>query len=215
MRCQNEDHLRRDWRVRALAPDFDLLDVWRFPVEIEPEVPFASFVDFLRHALQQSGDGKGAAARLFQLRAWLGERFGWDDEAVRHPIPGCEETSVCERIPAQDRQEFAPLEMAGPAVEAFEPVYEDPDEILLELSNATVHALLHLGRDPLESTQGTDGRWAPLMAVYAKPRGFLGRAYMAAIGPFRHGIVYPSLMRRVRSAWPRYLAQHPSASGSD
>ena len=198
--------------MRDLAPDFDLLDVWQFPVEIEPDVPFDHFVAFLRQALRESADGTGPAARLFQLRGWLGERFGWDDETAKHPIPGCEETSLRDRIPADERQTFEPLEMPGPAVEAFEPVYEDPDEILLELSNATVHALLHLGRHPLDSGAASTGRWAPLLAVYAKPRGWLGRGYLAVIAPFRHGVVYPTLMRRVRTAWPRFLAKNPAPS---
>jgi hypothetical protein len=32
------------------------------------------------------------------------------------------------------------------------------------------------------------------MAVYVKPNGLLGTAYMAAIKPFRYMIVYPALM---------------------
>ena len=39
------------------------------------------------------------------------------------------------------------------------------------------------------------------MAVYVKPRGRLGRAYMALIKPFRHAIVYPALMRQIDRAW--------------
>ncbi|MEO1935265.1 MAG: hypothetical protein ABGX04_10840, partial [Myxococcales bacterium] len=28
------DHLSHDWLVTTLAPDFDLLDVWRYPIAI-------------------------------------------------------------------------------------------------------------------------------------------------------------------------------------
>jgi len=35
------------------------------------------------------------------------------------------------------------------------------------------------------------------MAVLVKPNGLLGTAYMAAIKPFRHLIVYPAAMRQI------------------
>jgi hypothetical protein len=34
-----------------------------------------------------------------------------------------------------------------------------------------------------------------------KPNGLLGTAYMAAIMPFRHLIVYPPLMREIGRNW--------------
>ncbi len=39
------------------------------------------------------------------------------------------------------------------------------------------------------------------MAVYVKPRGAFGRAYMAMIKPFRHWVVYPAMMRQLERAW--------------
>jgi len=39
------------------------------------------------------------------------------------------------------------------------------------------------------------------MAVYVKARGVLGELYMKLIGPFRHWIVYPALMRQIGRAW--------------
>ncbi len=45
------------------------------------------------------------------------------------------------------------------------------------------------------------------MAVYVKPRGVLGRGYMAFIKPFRYWIVYPALMRWMRQTWN---AKYPS-----
>jgi hypothetical protein len=35
------------------------------------------------------------------------------------------------------------------------------------------------------------------MAVLVKPNGLIGEAYMAAIRPFRHLIVYPAMMRQI------------------
>ena len=39
------------------------------------------------------------------------------------------------------------------------------------------------------------------MGVYVKPRGRFGVAYMAAIAPFRHRVVYPALMREIEQGW--------------
>jgi hypothetical protein len=41
------------------------------------------------------------------------------------------------------------------------------------------------------------------MAVYVKPRGRFGEAYMAFIKPFRYLIVYPALERQIERAWNR------------
>ena len=39
------------------------------------------------------------------------------------------------------------------------------------------------------------------MAVLVKPNGLLGTTYMAAIRPFRHLIVNPSLLREIERDW--------------
>jgi uncharacterized protein DUF2867 len=39
------------------------------------------------------------------------------------------------------------------------------------------------------------------MAVLVRPNGLLGAAYMAAIRPFRHLIVYPAMIRQIERAW--------------
>jgi hypothetical protein len=41
------------------------------------------------------------------------------------------------------------------------------------------------------------------MAVLVKPNGWVGRAYMAAIKPFRLLLVYPGLMRTIERGWRR------------
>ena len=39
------------------------------------------------------------------------------------------------------------------------------------------------------------------MAVLVKPNGLLGNAYMAAIRPFRHVIVYPRMLQQIERDW--------------
>ena len=60
---------------------------------------------------------------------------------------------------------------------------------------------MHIGWVP-DGTGGFRGQ----MAILVKPNGVLGTAYMAAIRPFRHLIVYPTLMRRWERAWRRRSA---------
>jgi len=52
-----------------------------------------------------------------------------------------------------------------------------------------------------------EGRYQGQMAVYVKPRGRFGAAYMALIRPFRRRVVYPALMRQIERAWNARLAQ--------
>jgi len=42
------------------------------------------------------------------------------------------------------------------------------------------------------------------MAVYWKPRGWLGRLYMTLITPFRIYLVYPGYMKKVAIDWASF-----------
>ena len=68
---------------------------------------------------------------------------------------------------------------------------------MAEISNETVHGLLHIGWVPDDSGNGYHAR----MAVLVKPNGWLGMAYMAAILPFRRALVYPMLLRTIGRQW--------------
>ena len=59
-----------------------------------------------------------------------------------------------------------------------------------------MHGVLHLAW----VDQG-DGRFQGQMAVYVKPRGRFGQAYMAFIKPFRYLVVYPAMMRQIQRRW--------------
>ena len=80
----------------------------------------------------------------------------------------------------------------------FVPLYRTRDEFAAEISNRTVHGVMHLAWVDLGA-----GRYRGQMAVYVKPRGLFGRAYMAAIKPFRHLIVYPALLKQIARTWER------------
>ncbi len=191
MRIRNDEHREALWRVHAIAADFQLLDVWRFPIEgvAADGGDFDSFVQVLK--VSTAVPDKGAAATLFRFRMWLGKVFGWDQDARALPIPGCQETSVKQRLPP---------DLAGTgrldSDNDFKEVYRTNREVLNEISNSTVHALMHLGWVELEP-----GHFTGQMAVYVKPRGLLGQLYMWLITPFRLAIVYPAMMRHVARKW--------------
>jgi hypothetical protein len=97
------------------------------------------------------------------------------------------------RLPA-DLRDLPP----GPDFRAlpFTPLYLTADEFAAEIINRTVHGVLHLGWVP----DGA-GRYHGQLAVLVKPNGLLGSGYMAAITPFRHLIVYPSMIGQIGRAW--------------
>jgi hypothetical protein len=70
------------------------------------------------------------------------------------------------------------------------------DEFAAEIANKTMHGVVHLGWVP-DGTGGYRGQ----MAVLVKRNGLLGSAYMAGIAPFRHLLVYPTLMRDIGRMW--------------
>jgi uncharacterized protein DUF2867 len=87
---------------------------------------------------------------------------------------------------------------AGPDVDAlpFTSLYLLDDEFAAEVANRTMHGVMHLGWVP-DQTGGYRGQ----MAILVKPNGLLGTAYMAAIRPFRHLIVYLAMMREIEREW--------------
>jgi hypothetical protein len=145
----------------------------------------------------------GAARTLFALRSKIGELLGWDDEddSVGSRVP-----TLRDRLPADLRDappgpEFDPL--------PFTSLYRLEDEWAAEAANRTMHGVLHIGWVP-----DGNGGYRGQMAVLVKPNGLLGTAYMAAIRPFRHLIVYPALMRQLEQEW-RAGAADPTPAHAD
>jgi hypothetical protein len=187
MRLPNTAHTSRPWRIYEIAPDFRVEDVWALPTPGGPD-------DFPRLVqLMASGDparGSSRAARtLFAIRWKLGELLGWDgpDTGLGSRVP-----TLRDRLPADLR------EAPGPDFDAlpFTPLYLLDDEFAAEVANRTMHGVMHLGLVPEQA-----GGYRAQMAVLVRPNGLSGSAYMAAIRPFRHLIVYPALMRQIERAW--------------
>jgi hypothetical protein len=188
IRLPETAHTSRPWRIHELTPDFRLEDVWALPTPGGPD-------DFPRLVQQFASADPGkslprAARTLWALREKLGELFGWDRPETG---VGSRVATLRGRLPA-DLHDAAP----GPEFDSLPgiSIYLLEDEWAAELANKTVHGVLHLGWVPNET-----GGYRGQMAVLVKPNGLLGRIYMAAIRPFRHLVVYPSLMRQIDRQW--------------
>jgi hypothetical protein len=190
MRIRCDRHAAQPWRLAEIAPDFELIDAWALPLSAHPS-EFGALEEIFSKLDPERGAGHLTGA-LFALRWRLGRWFGWDANANSLPIPGCQEHSLRERLPLDLRDSGAGAPESG----RFRVLYRTPTEWARELSNGTVHAVMHVGWVPKR-----DGSYGAQLGVYVKPRGRFGRLYMAAIRPFRHFIVYPALMRMIGREW--------------
>jgi Protein of unknown function (DUF2867) len=186
MRLPNPAHTSRPWRVHELTPDFDVEDVWALATPGGPdELPRLV-------SLIASGDfpyGAPVLVRtLWEARWKIGALLGWDGNGAGI---GSRVNSLRDRLPSDLRA--APR---GPDFAPFTSVYQLEREWAAEIANRTVHAVMHIGWVPQAS-----GVYSGQMAVLVKPNGSLGAAYMAAIKPFRHLVVYPALMRWIERRW--------------
>ena len=187
MRLPNSAHTARQWRIQEIAPDFELEDVWELPTPGGPE-DFPQLVRVVTSMDPSQGSSRAVRA-LFAIRWKIGGLLGWDDPDTGL---GSRVSMLRERLPEDLRDSSVEDIKALP----FTPLYLTNDEYAAEIANQTVHGIVHLGWVPDEA-----GRYRAQMAVYVKPNGRFGRLYMAAIGPFRHLIVYPALMREIGKAW--------------
>jgi hypothetical protein len=181
-------HTSRPWRIHELTPDFRLEDVWALPTPGGPD-DFPRLVK-LATGRNPSQSSSRAARILFAIRWKAGELFGWDDPDAG---TGARVPTLRDRLPAELREASA-----GPEIEGlpFEPLYLLDDEWAAEIANRTMQGVLHLGWVP-DGAGGYRGQ----MAVLVKPNGLAGNAYMAAIKPFRHLIIYPQMIRGFGRAW--------------
>src|SRR5262249_52500112 len=131
-----------------------------------------------------------AVRALFALRWKVGELLGWDRPDAG---AGSRAPTLRDRLPADLRNT-----PSGPEFEGlpFTSLYLTDDEWAAEIANRTMHGVLHVGRVADEI-----GGCRTQMAILVKPNGALGNAYMAAIRPFRHMVVYPGILRHADRRW--------------
>ena len=119
------------------------------------------------------------------LRRFLGRAFGWDGAT-----PG---PSYASRL--SDDQRARSLSPIGSVEGPLRLVYEFPNEAVGEVRNATVHAFVCMTLQPRA------GGYRFYFAVYVANVSPLTPVYMALIEPFRRFLVYPAMLRNLRTAW--------------
>ncbi len=200
MRLPNSEHESRRWRIAEIAPDFRLEDVWALPARGSAR-DFGTLLKVM--AALDPAHGESAPTRLlFSIRYRLGGWFGWDDATRELAIPDAAETTLAARLPADLRNTVTNPSRSS---YGFRPLCRTDVEWAAELSNRTVHTVMHLAW--VDKGQGF---YQGQMAVYVNPRGRLGAAYLTLIAPFRHCIVYPALLREIERAW-----HHPTRTGTE
>ncbi|MFK4693745.1 DUF2867 domain-containing protein [Streptomyces pristinaespiralis] len=194
MKLPDTSHTSRPWRIHEIAHDFRLYDVWALPTPGGPD----DFPRLVRNmSVGDTSDNPSRVARaLFAIRWKLGKLLGWDNprSGVGSRVP-----TLRDRLP-QDLRDGP----AGPDFDLlpFASVYMTEDEWAAEMANRTMHGVMHLSWVP-DGSGGYRGQ----MAVLVKPNGLFGKAYMAAIAPFRHLLVYPPLMRGIGREWRESASQ--------
>jgi hypothetical protein len=188
MRLPDSAHTSRPWRIHALTRDFRLEDVWalRTPGRARD---FPRLVQAIASGDPAQSPSRAARA-LWEVRRKVGELVGLDEPAAGL---GSRAPTLRSRLPA-DLRDAPP----GPDFDSlpFASLYLTDDEWAAEVANRTMHGVMHIGW-VADGTGGHRGQ----MAVLVKPNGLLGTAYMAAIRPFRHLIVYPPLIRQIERGW--------------
>ncbi len=188
MKLPNSAHTSRPWRIHEIVPDFRLEDVWALPTPGGAD-EFSILVEGFAAADPAQALPR-AARELWALRWKLGDLFGLDDPGEGL---GARVTTLRERLPDDLR-----AAATGPGFETlpFTSLYLTDDEFAAEIANQTMHGVMHLGW-VAEGSGGYRGQ----MAVYVRPNGLLGSAYMAAIKPFRYLVVYPQMLRVMERRW--------------
>lgn len=188
MRLPDSAHTSRPWRIHELTPEFEVEDVWALPTPGGRD-DFPLLVEGFA-AADPSESGSGAVRALFALRWKVGELLGWDRDDTGI---GSRVSTLGDRLPADLRAAGSGPEFHGLP---FTPLYMLDDEWAAEIANRTMHGVLHLGWVP-DGSGGYRGQ----MAVLVKRNGLLGSAYMSAIRPFRHLVVYPQMLRDIERRW--------------
>lgn len=187
MKLPSTAHTSRPWRIHELTRDFRLEDVWELPTPGGPD----DFPQLVRMAtsLDPAQSSSRAVRMLFDIRWKIGGLLGWDD-----PGAGLDSRvqTLRGRLPADLRDAPRPEFQALP----FTSLYLLEDEFAAEIANRTVHGVMHLGW-----VADGNGGYRGQMAVLVKRNGLFGTAYMAAIAPFRHLLVYPPMLSEFGRAW--------------
>jgi Protein of unknown function (DUF2867) len=173
-------------RVHTILAGVPLHDAWA--IELPHSRAGITLDEFLRATKGGALKPSAVVRLLLGIRLFVGRLFGWDHEK----FASAPET-FASRLTFADLD--ASLVPAGTQDGAFHVVYRFENEQLVELINRTVHA------GALTALLETGSAYRFYLGIYVRRLGWFTRLYMAIIDPVRRLVVYPSLLRSVRTRW--------------
>jgi hypothetical protein len=185
-RISTQELERLPLRVHDFLGGVPLHDVWA--VDLPRMRSGITLDEFLRAAGALPFTLSPVARALLNTRLSVGRLLGWD----REPDAPVRETFATRLTPADRSKSLAP---AGTREGLFRMVYRFENEQLLEVINRTAHAAA------LSTLVETATAYRFYFGVYVRRVGRVTPVYMALIDPFRRWIVYPPLLRSVRTTW--------------
>lgn len=175
-------------RVHDFLAGVPLHDVWA--VDLPRTRSGITLDEFLRTASVRPCTPSPLVRTLLNIRLFAGRLLGWDREPAGSAWEG-----FATRLTAADRSKSLVPQDTRDGL--FRVVYRFENEQLLELINRTAHAAA------LSALVETANAYRFYFAVYVRSVSRFTPVYMAVIHPFRKLIVYPSLLRTIRTTWDR------------
>jgi len=190
MRVPREEFRSLDLEVHGILSHVPLHDV--SAIDLPGGGPGRTLSDVRSLIAGENLRAVNSAVRvLVALRARAGRLFGWDSDT--HKIQNHQDTSCIHRLSADVKRRS--ILTPGSADGRFQLLYLLERESLAEFRNATVHGLFAVALT--ETRLG----YRLYLGVYVDPVSRLTPLYMALIDPFRRFIVYPAVLRTIRTAW--------------
>ena len=178
-------------RVHQFLSGVPLHDAWA--VDLPSPRDGITLQQFLRITNGQVLSPSPVVRGLLNLRFLVGRIFGWDRPRASTQAA----LTFAGRLTDTDRARS--LVAAGVREGPFRVLYQFENEKLVELVNRTVHAAA------LSALVEQANSYRFYFAVYVRSISSLTPLYMATIDPVRKLIVYPSLLRSIRSNWERTM----------
>jgi hypothetical protein len=187
-RISRQEFERLHLRVHDFLAGVPLHDAWA--VDLPRTRSGITLDEFLRTGETHRFTCSPVVRALMNIRLSVGRLLGWDGE------PAATATEMfATRLTTADRSKS--LVPAGTREGLFRVVYRFENEQLLEVINRTAHAAA------LSALVETANAYRFYFGVYVRNVGRFTPVYMALIDPFRKLVVYPSLLRTVRTSWNR------------
>jgi len=187
-RISAQEFARLPLRVHGFLADVPLHDAWA--VDLPRTRSGITLDEFLRAEKVHQCRLSPSARALLSVRLSVGRLLGWD----RAPAATACETFATRMTTVDCSKTLVPT---GAPEGLFRVVYRFENEQLLELINRTAHAAA------LSALVETANAYRFYFAVYVRNVSRFTPLYMSLIDPFRKHIVYPSLLRAIRTTWDR------------